>query len=296
MLGENENGYWTTIITPKPKLLVFEWEEMWRYRDMFTMTVKRSFQAAYKQTILGPLWFIITPVLSIIVYIAVFGGVAKIPTDGIPPALFYLLGISVWSFFGGCLSSTSYAFVSFAGLYSKIYFPRLLMPLAAVTSNFLYFLVQLAIFFAFYAYYAIEPIINHQSTIINYQLAMHWQAILFLPLLALLALLGMGFGMMVSIFMTKYRDLQVMFAKFVNLWVYITPVIYPMSMVTDERLLLAMRLNPVAPIMEAIKYSLLGQGQFSWPWLGYSALCTVVFCLLGLLIFNKAQVNFVDTV
>jgi len=217
----------------------------------------------------------------------VFGGVAKIPTDGVPPALFYLLGISVWSFFGGCLSSTSYAFVSFAGLYSKIYFPRLLMPLAAVTSNFLYFLIQMVIFASFYIYYAM---IGTEG------LCMHWQAILFLPLLALLALMGMGFGMMVSVFMTKYRDLQIMWAKLVNLWVYVTPVIYPMSMVTDERLLLAMRLNPVAPVMEAIKYGLLGQGQFSWLWLGYSAGGTVVFCILGLLIFNKTQTNFVDTV
>lgn len=278
--------YWTTVITPKPHLLVLEWKEMWRYRDLFTITVKRSFQAAYKQTILGPLWFVITPVLSIIVYIAVFGGVAKIPTDGVPPALFYLLGISVWSFFAASLGSTSYAFVSYAGLFSKVYFPRLLMPLAAVTSNLCYFLIQMAIFASFYVYYALT----------GTDVTMHWQAILFLPLLLLLALMGMGFGMMMSGFMTKYRDLQVAWAKFVHLWVYVTPVIYPMSMVTNEKLHLAMTLNPVTPVMEAIKYGLLGQGQFSWLWLGYSALCTVVFCFLGLLMFNRTQTNFLDTV
>lgn len=285
-MAAKKDTYWDIIITPKPHLLVLEWKEMWRYRDMFTMTVKRSFQAAYKQTILGPLWFIIAPVLSIIVYIAVFGGVAKIPTDGIPPALFYLLGISVWSFFAASLGSTSYAFVSYAGLFSKVYFPRLLMPLAAVTSNFCYFLIQMVIFASFYVYYVLT----------GADVTMHWQAVLFFPLLLLLALMGMGFGMMVSGFMTKYRDLQVMWSKFVSMWVYVTPVIYPMSMVTNEKLHLAMTLNPVTPVMEAIKYGLLGQGQFSWLWLGYSVLCTMVFCFLGLLMFNRTQTNFLDTV
>lgn len=248
--------------------------------------VDRAFRTAYKQTILGPLWFIITPVLSVIVYVTVFGGIANIPTDGVPPVLFYLLGISVWGYFASCLTSTSNSFVSNADIFGKVYFPRIIMPMVAVTVNLLSFAIQLAIFFAFYIYYAAT----------GTDLTIHWQVVLFPFLMLLLALMAMGFGMIFSSLTTKYRDLQIMLAKIVSLWVYVTPVIYPLSMVTNDKLHLAMSLNPVTPVMEAIKYSLLGVGQFSWLWLGYSALVTLILLIFGLMLFNKVQKSFMDTV
>jgi lipopolysaccharide transport system permease protein len=277
---------WDMVITPKDRLLTLDYKEIWRYRDMFYLFVMRNFRTAYKQTILGPLWFLITPILSVIVYVAVFGGIANIPTDGLPPVLFYLLGISVWGYFASCLSSTSNSFVSNADIFGKVYFPRIIMPLVAVTTNLLSFAIQLGIFFAFYIYYACT----------GTELIIRWQIVLFPLLMLILALMAVGFGMIVSSFTTKYRDLQIMFNKVISLWVYITPVIYPMSFVENEKLHLAMSLNPVTPIVEAIRYSLLGQGQFSWLWLGYSVLMTIVLLMIGLVLFNKVQKSFMDTV
>ena len=283
---QNQNKQWDLTITPKDRLLTVDWKEIWRYRDMFLLFVARNFRTAYKQTILGPLWFIITPVLSVIVYVTVFGGIANIPTDGVPPMLFYLLGIAVWGYFASCVSATSNSFVSNADIFGKVYFPRIIMPLVAVTTNLLSFAIQLAIFAVLYIYYVAT----------GTELVIHRQIVLFPLFVALLAFMAVGFGMIFSSMTTKYRDLQIMLAKIISLWVYITPVIYPLSMVSNEKLNLAMSLNPVTPVMEAIKYSLLGQGQFSWLWLGYSALFTLRLLIIGLRLFNKVQKSFMDTV
>ena len=283
---QKQNKQWDLTITPKDRLLAVDWGEIWRYRDMFLLFVARNFRTAYKQTILGPLWFIITPVLSVIVYVTVFGGIANIPTDGVPPMLFYLLGISVWGYFASCVSATSNSFVSNADIFGKVYFPRIIMPLVAVTTNLLSFAIQLAIFAVLYIYYVAT----------GTELVIHWQIVLFPLFVAMLAFMAVGFGMIFSSMTTKYRDLQIMLAKIISLWVYITPVIYPLSMVSNEKLHLAMSLNPVTPVMEAIKYSLLGQGQFSWLWLGYSALFTLILLIIGLMLFNKVQKSFMDTV
>lgn len=283
---QNQNKQWDLTITPKDRLLTVDWKEIWRYRDMFLLFVARNFRTAYKQTILGPLWFIITPVLSVIVYVTVFGGIANIPTDGVPPMLFYLLGIAVWGYFASCVSATSNSFVSNADIFGKVYFPRIIMPLVAVTTSLLSFAIQLAIFAVLYIYYVAT----------GTELVIHWQIVLFPLFVAMLAFMAVGFGMIFSSMTTKYRDLQIMLAKIISLWVYITPVIYPLSMVSNEKLNLAMSLNPVTPVMEAIKYSLLGQGQFSWLWLGYSALFTLILLIIGLMLFNKVQKSFMDTV
>ncbi len=277
---------WDLVIKPNDRLLTLDVKEIWRYRDMYVLFVLRAFRTAYKQTILGPLWFIITPVLSVIVYVAVFGGIAKIPTDGIPPVLFYLLGISVWGYFSSSLSSTSNAFVTNADIFGKVYFPRIIMPLVAVTVNLLSFAIQLAIFLVFYIYYLS----------IGTEITFHWQVVLFPVLMLILAMMAVGFGMIVSSVTTKYRDIQIIFTKVISLWVYITPVIYPLSMVTDPKLHLLMSINPVTPIMEAIKYSLLGAGEFSWLWIGYSVLATILLLIFGLMLFNKVQKSFMDTV
>jgi lipopolysaccharide transport system permease protein len=273
-------------ITPKDRLLAVDWKEIWRYRDMFLLFVDRNFRTAYKQTILGPLWFLITPVLSVIVYVTVFGGIAGIPTDGVPPILFYLLGISVWGYFASCVSSTSNSFVTNADIFGKVYFPRIIMPLVAVTTNLLSFAIQLLIFAAFYIYYVAT----------GTELVIHWQIVLLPLLILILAMMAVGFGMIFSSLTTKYRDLQIMLAKIISLWVYVTPVIYPLSMVTNPKLHLAMSLNPVTPVVEAIKYSILGQGQFSWIWLAYSVGFTIILLIFGLMLFNKVQKSFMDTV
>ena len=283
---QNQNKQWDLTITPKDRLLTVDWKEIWRYRDMFLLFVARNFRTAYKQTILGPLWFIITPVLSVIVYVTVFGGFANIPTDGVPPMLFYLLGIAVWGYFASCVSATSNSFVSNADIFGKVYFPRIIMPLVAVTTNLMSFAIQLAIFAVLYIYYVAT----------GTELVIHWQIVLFPLFVAMLAFMAVGFGMIFSSMTTKYRDLQIMLAKIISRWGYITPVIYPLSMVSNEKLNLAMSLNPVTPVMEAIKYSLLGQGQFSWLWLGYSALFTLILLIIGLMLFNKVQKSFMDTV
>ena len=261
-MKQTSKSYWTTEITPKDKLLAVDWREIWRYRDLFVLFVDRNFRTAYKQTVLGPLWFVITPVLSVFVYVAVFGGIANIPTDGVPAVLFYLLGIAVWSYFASCLNATSNSFVTNADIFGKVYFPRIIMPLVAVTTNLLTLAIQLAVFAAFY--------IGYVAT--GTTLTLHWQVVLFPFLILLLALMAVGFGMIFSSLTTKYRDLQIMLTKIIALWVYVTPV------------------------MEAVKYSLLGQGQFSWLWLGYSAACTLVLLVVGLMLFNKVQKSFMDTV
>ena len=278
---------WTTEIRPKTRLLDVDFGEIWRYRDLCLLFVKRNIITQYKQTVLGPLWYLVQPILTTAMYMIVFGGIAKISTDGLPQPLFYLAGICLWQYFADCVTKTSNTFVDNAGIFGKVYFPRLVVPLANVISNLVRFSIQLGLFFAVYAWYLLFTDVAVRPNLYA----------LLLPLLVvILAGLALGFGILFSSMTTKYRDLQIMLAKIISLWVYITPVIYPLSMVTNEKLHLAMSLNPVTPVMEAIKYSLLGQGQFSWLWLAYSALFTFILLIFGLMLFNKVQKSFMDTV
>jgi len=273
-------------IRPKDKLLAVDFKEMWRYRDLYLLFVKRDITTMYKQTVLGPLWFFITPILSVIVYVAVFGGIVGIPTDGVPAPLFYLLGIAVWGYFAACLTATSNSFVTNASIFGKVYFPRMIMPVVSITTNLVGFGVQLLIFAAFYLYYAFTG-----ATV-----APNLVGLLTPVLLIILALMAAGFGMVISSMTTKYRDLQIIFNYIVSLWMYVTPVIYPLSMVENPLLKTAMSLNPVTPLMETFKYGLLGVGSFSWLWLGYSFLFMVALLSLGIVVFNRTQKSFMDTV
>lgn len=277
---------WDIEIKPKDRLLAIDFKELWRYRDLYALFVRRDISTAYKQTVLGPLWWIINPILSMIVMVAVFGGIVGIPTDGVPPTLFYLLGPAVWSYFSSCLTATSNSFVTNSGIFGKVYFPRMIMPLVSVTTNLVAFGVQMLIFVAFYIYYVAT----------GTPIAPNWIGLLFPFLVVLLALTAAGFGMIISSMTTKYRDLQLVFTYFVNLWMYVTPVIYPLSMVENPMLHTLMSLNPVTPIMEAIKYGLLGVGDFSWLWLGYSFVFMVVLLAFGIVVFNRTQKSFMDTV
>ena len=282
-----EQNNWTTIILPKAKLLDFDFKELWRYRDLLTMFVKRDVVTMYKQTILGPLWFFIQPILSTMMYMVVFGGIAKISTDGLPQPLFYLSGIALWQYFSTCLSSTSSTFVSNAGIFGKVYFPRLIMPLATVTSNLLRFFIQLSLFIAVYVYYIVFT---------DVQIMVNAYALLFPVLIVMMAGLALGFGILFSSMTTKYRDLTVLLGFFVQLWMYATPVIYPLSFITNEKLKLAMSLNPITSIVETFKYGVLGAGSFNWWSLGYSFGFMCVLLAIGIVVFNRVQRKFMDTV
>lgn len=282
----NTEQTWTTVIKPHSKLWEIDFNEIWRYKDLWAMYIKRDITTMYKQTILGPLWFLIQPAITTIMYMVVFGGIAGIPTDGIPQPLFYLAGICIWQYFADCLNKTSATFLSNAGVFGKVYFPRIIAPMASVTSNLVKFGVQLLLFLLVYIYFVIQGTNVHPNITI----------LLFPVLVFMLAGFGLGFGMIVSSLTTKYRDLTILFSFIVQLWMYGTPVIYPLSTITNEKLLLAMKLNPITAIVETFKYSTLGAGTFSWYLLGYSFLFMVVVFFIGLVMFNREQRSFMDTV
>ena len=281
-----EQQQWTTVIKPQGRLWEVDFKEIWRYRDLWAMYVKRDIITQYKQTILGPLWFFIQPALTTVMYMIVFGGIAKIPTDGLPQPLFYLAGICIWQYFADCLNKTSGTFIANQNVFGKVYFPRLVVPLATVTSNLLKLGIQFLLFVAVYVYYLV----------IGVSVAPTWTALLIPLLVVMVAGLGLGFGIIVSSLTTKYRDLTILFSFIVQLWMYATPIIYPLSFIHNAKLKLIMMLNPVTGIMEAFKYSVLGVGEFSWALLAYSFGFMCVVLLLGVVIFNRVQRSFMDTV
>lgn len=283
-----EEEQWSTVIKPRERLLQVDFKELWRYRDLCTLFVRRNITTQFKQTILGPLWYIIQPALTVIMYMVVFGGIAKIPTDGLPQPLFYLSGICLWQYFSDCLTKTSSTFTANAGIFGKVYFPRLVVPVSNVLSNLVRFSVQLGLFLVVYAIY--------QIFIIPGQIHTNWYALLLPVLVLLLAGLALGFGILFSSMTTKYRDLQLLLDFFIRLWMYATPVIYPLSTITNEKLRFIMSLNPLTGIVEAFKYGFLGEGVFSWGLLGYSFAFMVVLLFVGIVVFNRVQRTFMDTV
>lgn len=289
-VSENEN--WTTVIKPRTGLFEVNLKEIWDYRDLLTLFVKRTITVQYKQTILGPLWWLIQPALTVIMYMVVFGGIAGIPTDGVPQPLFYLGGICMWQYFSSCLTGTSNTFRTNAGIFGKVYFPRLIMPLSTVISNLVRFGIQVVLFVIVYVYYAILG----QAPCPN------WYLLLAPVLVVMMAGLALGFGIIISSMTTKYRDLQVLFSFVVQLWMYATPIVYPLSQVAGKKALgmdlqRIMCLNPVTPIIETFKYGALSAGEFiGWGWLAYSFIFMIVALGIGILIFNKVQKSFMDTV
>ena len=285
-MTEKEQG-WTTEICPKDNLLSVDFKEIWRYRDLMMLFVKRNIITQYKQTILGPLWYVIQPLMTTIMYMVVFGGIAKISTDGLPQPLFYLAGISFWQYFSDCLTKTSNTFVNNASIFGKVYFPRLVTPLSDVISNLVRFGIQFGLFLVVYAYYALFT---------DVQIHTNWYALMFPVLVLMLAGLALGFGILFSSMTTKYRDLQLLLGFFVSLWMYATPVIYPLSTINNETLRLVMQLNPLTGIVEFFKYGMLGVGNHEWWMLGYSFGFMVVLLAIGSVVFNKVQKSFMDTV
>ena len=285
---------WDIVIKPKDKLFSVDFKELWAYRDLYTLFVKRNIITQYKQTILGPAWFVIQPALTVIMYMIVFGGIAGIPTDGVPRPLFYLAGTCMWNYFSECLTKTSNTFVANAGIFGKVYFPRLVMPIATVTSNLIRLGVQFGFFIIVYIVYAIvDPTCTAHFT---------WYALLFPLLLVIIAGLALGFGTIFSSLTTKYRDLQVLLSFLVQLWMYATPIVYPLSKTGSMRFLgvpvhTFMCMNPVTPIIETFKYGFLGCGAFvGWRWIIYSFVFMCVLLGVGIVVFNKVQKSFMDTV
>ena len=282
-----EEQQWTTVIRPKEKLLSVDFKEIWQYRDLLTLFVKRNIITQYKQTILGPLWYVIQPLMTTVMYMVVFGGIAKISTDGLPQPLFYLAGICFWQYFADCLNKTSNTFVTNAGIFGKVYFPRLITPLSDVISNLMRFGIQFGLFFVVYLYYQLFT---------DVQIHTNWYVLLFPLLLIMQSGLALGFGILFSSMTTKYRDLQLLLTFFVSLWMYATPVIYPLSTITNPKLMLVMQLNPLTGIVEFFKYGMLGVGCHDWWMLGYSFAFMVVLLCVGIVVFNRVQRSFMDTV
>ena len=284
---------WTTVIKPKDRLLDVNIGELWRYKDLISLFIKRNIITQYKQTILGPLWFVVQPALTVIMYMIVFGGIAGIPTDGVPRPLFYLAGTCMWQYFAECLTKTSNTFVDNAGIFGKVYFPRLAVPVANVLSNLLRFGIQLGLFLIVYLIYAI---FDDSGAHFN------GYALLFPVLVLMMAGLALGFGILFSSLTTKYRDLQVLLSFIVQLWMYATPIVYPLSQTKSMywngiRVHMLMCLNPVTPVIETFKYGFLGAGEFvGWRWLIYSFVFMMILLAVGIVVFNKVQKSFMDTV
>ena len=274
-----------TYVSSKNKLFSVNLKEIWKYRDLIILFVKRDITTAYKQTILGPVWIVINPLLSTVVFTVIFGVIAGIPTDGVPQFLFYLSGNILWGFFSSCLNKGSSTFLGNARLFGKVYFPRLVMPISGIIYNLINFLLQTVVFVILIIIYALIGA-NVQPNLF----------ILFTLLLVMhTALLGTAIGLIISSITTKYRDLNVLVSFGVSLLMYITPVVYPVSKVPEDFRWL-MLLNPVAPIVESYRYAFLGSGTFEWPFLLISLAVTAVLLFWGVLVFNKVEKNFIDTV
>lgn len=274
-----------TEITPNNRLLNFNFRELYAYRDLISMYVKRDIVTMYKQTILGPLWFVIQPILTTVMFMFVFGNLAGISTDGIPGPIFYFSGIILWNYFATCLNSTSSTFRSNQNVFGKVYFPRLVVPISVTVSNLVKFFIQFAIFLVIYIVYAFK----------GAGVAPNWYAFLFPLLVVMSAGLALGFGIIFSSMTTKYRDLTFLLQFGVQLWMYATPVIYPLStMAADKQWIF--QLNPMTSIIETFKFGSVGNGVFSWGWLAYSFGFMVLLLFVGIIIFNKVEKDFMDTV
>jgi len=277
---------WDLIIEPHTSVFHLSYRDLWRYRDLLFLLVKRDFISFYKQTILGPLWFFLQPLFTTIIYVIVFSRLANISTDGLPPPLFYLVGIVTWNYFAECLTKTSTIFRDNASMFGKVYFPRLIMPLSVVLSNLIKFGVQLILLLLMFLFYIAFKDFRPATNIY----------ILFFPVAVLMmAALGLALGLIISALTTKYRDLSFLVTFGVQLIMYATPVIYPLSIVSDKYRWL-LNINPMTGIFEAIRYGLLGRGLFDWTLIGYSATIIIVLMITGIIVFNKVEKNFVDTV
>ena len=276
---------WDIEIKPKNGLLQINLGELWHYKDLITLFVRRDFVAAYKQTVFGHLWHFLNPLFSTIIFTIVFHRIANISTDGLPPVLFYMCGNVCWGYFAKCLNSTSNTFVSNANIFGKVYFPRLVVPISNVISALISFGIQLLMFFVFMGYFLLKGENVHPNIWIA--------AVPFIMLI--MAVIGLGLGIIISSLTTKYRDLSVFIGFGVSLLMYATPVIYPVSSLSAE-MQQYLLINPIAPLIEAFRYAFLGAGTIDLGWLAYSAVTAIILFLVGIVLFNRVEKTFMDTV
>lgn len=275
-----------THLEPRKGWFDIDLKEVWRYRDLIWLFTKRTFVLRYKQTILGPAWVILQPLMTTLIFTVVFGGIAGISTDGVPQVLFYMGGNAVWSFFAACLNGTASTFTGNANVFGKVYFPRLVSPISTVLSSVVDFLIQLAMFLVFWVYFLVTG-----------QVSPNYMGILLLPLLlAYLGMLGLGFGIIVSSLTTKYRDLAMLVTFGVQLWMYITPVVYPVSTLGNGGLYTLVMANPVTCAVETFRWAFLGEGTVSPLFWGISTVVMALVVFFGVIIFSKVEKTFMDTV
>ena len=285
-MAQEQEKYWTTEITPNSFAKGLGLKELWQKKYLIWLFIKRDVTVQYKQTIFGMGWYFISPLFTMFMYIVVFGRIAGIPTDDVPQPVFYLSGICLWEYFSTCLTEAAGTFQSNAALFGKVYFPRLVMPVSKVISKLFRFSLQLATFVAVYLIFVIKGV----------PLRPNWHIFLFPVLLLMIQSLALGLGLIISSLTTKYRDLTNFFGVFVSLWMYATPIVYPLSYVTNPTLHKIMLFNPMTAIIESFKYGAYGAGEFSWTALGYSAGVIVVLLVIGIAMFNRKQKFFIDTI
>lgn len=280
------NEHWDIVITPKNRLFDLKLKEIWRYRDLLILWVRRQYVGAYKQTLMGPLWHFISPVFGTLSYMFIFGKIGNLSTGGVPMFLFYCAGISIWNFFYGCFSSSSSAFAANAGIFGKVYFPRLIMPLASLISSLIKFGIQFALFIVVYLYFIIWQ---------GYHPPINWNLLYILVSLLDLALTGFGMGIIISAITTKYRDINIMVGFGMQVFMYVTPIVYSFTTLS-AKMQYWVSINPLVAPIEAFKYALFGIGQFSFNSLLYSFVWMMILVLLGIILFNRVEKNFMDTV
>ncbi len=283
---EGENTYWTTEISPDSYARGLGLRELWQKRYLIWLFIKRDITVQFKQTIFGMGWYFISPLFTMFMYIVVFGRIAEIPTDDIPQPVFYLSGICLWEYFSECLTAVSGTFQTNANLFGKVYFPRLVSPVSVVASKLFRFSLQLCTFVFVYLFFVLKGV----------ELRPNWYLLLFPVIVLIIQGLALGLGLIISSLTTKYRDLTNFFGVFVSLWMYATPIVYPLSYVTNPTLHKIMLLNPMTALIETFKYGAYGAGEFSWSALGYSFAFMLVLLVIGIAMFNRKQKFFIDTI
>jgi len=285
MASIDDDSDWTLVIRSRKGWFDIDVSEIWRYRDLILLFVRRDFVAYYKQTVLGPIWFLLQPLLSTIVFTVIFSRIANIPTDGLPPFLFYMAGIVPWTYFASCLTQTSSTFITNAGIFGKVYFPRIVVPISVVITNLLTFAIQFGLFLVFLIYFYLQGATIQPNV---------W--ILLLPLLLVqMAALGLGTGILISSLTTKYRDLAFALGFGVQLWMYATPIVYPLSQIPAQWQWL-FALNPMTAVIETFRYAFLGSGAIQ-PWvLGVSLSMTILILAIGIVLFSRVEKTFMDTI
>lgn len=285
-MSKQKFDQWDMVIKPREKMWSLHLNEVWCYRDLLLLLVRRDFVAFYKQTILGPVWFFVQPLLTTLMYLLIFGKIAGLSTDGIPGLLFYLAGVTCWSYFSESLTKTSDTFITNANIFGKVYFPRLVIPLSIVLSNLIRLGIQFLLFFLVWMYY---------YGFTNENVHPNWTIALLPLLVVLMALFGLGLGIIFSALTTKYRDLRFLLTFGVQLLMFATPVVYPLSLAPQKYKWLIVA-NPFTAIIETFRYGFTGAGEFNWLYLGYSTGTVLLILLLGIFIFNYVEKNFMDTV